>query len=236
MSKDNFIQSAESLNIKTRYTCPSRPPSRPYKYHLYPVKQISTLHTALQAKKDNDVRIIQYIVTSQKKLLLAQEGSSSTFTPTHKEMMINPARVKATVRAAGYLFLNTCGEIIGISNESEDFSNLSRESLLYPVAILHLMNAPIAKTFSVILTSDTDQFELTLEDRQTIVDKLPLNLIQEMLAANQSTKVIVRKPMTPEKIIVSTYHNIPFSTQCTEARELELIEEQHYVPSVECSS
>lgn len=236
MSKDNFLQSVESLNIQTRYTCPSRPPSRPYKHHLYPVKQFPALHTALHAKKDNDVRIIQYIVTPQKKLLLAQEGPSSAFIPTHKEMMTNPALIKASVLAAGYLFLNTSGEIIGISNESDDFVDLNLQSLLYPVAILHLMNAPIAKTFSVIPT-DTHQFELTLEDRQTIVETLPLSLIKAILAANQDPKVIVREPIPPTKITLSTHRDILFPTQSqkfTESRVLDLSEEQHYVPAIEC--
>jgi hypothetical protein len=239
MSKDIFIHSAESLNQETPYTCASRPPSRPYKYHLYPIKLISALNTVLQARKDNDTRLIQYIVSPQNELLLTQEGPPSTFIPTHKEMKLKPTSTKVSVLAAGYLFLNSAGEIIGISNESEDFKEQSLLSLLRPVAILHIMKAPIAKNFSVIPnTPDTHQFELTAEDRQEIVEKLPLNFIKVMLAANQKTKVITREPAPSTKVMLGAHREILFTMQSlmTESRTIEQHDEFHYQTGVECAN
>jgi len=237
MSKDIFIRSAASLHQEMPYTCRSRPPSRLYKYHLYPIQLLQTLHAALQARKDNDVRLIQYVVTPQNELLSAQEGSPGMFIPTHKEMNLKAnTAAKASVLGAGYLFLNASGEIIGISNESDDFKAQSLLSLLWPVSILHLMKAPIAEIFSIIPnTTDTHQFELTTQDRQDLVEKLPLSLIKAILAANQKTKVMTREPTPSSKIMLGAHPEVLFTSPHRSTGFVIESHEESYSPVIECA-
>jgi hypothetical protein len=156
--------------------------------------------------------LIQYVVSPQNELLLAQEGIPSTFIPTHKEMKLKTTSATVSVFAAGYLFLNSAGEIIGISNESDDFKEQDLLSLLRPVSILHILKAPVAKNFSVIpSTLETHQFELTAENRQEIVEKLPLNCIEAMLTANQKTKIITREPTSSAQIMQGVRREVLFT-------------------------
>lgn len=218
MSKDNFIRSAALLTSQIHYTCPSRPPSRPYKHHLYPASQFSALLTALQARKnENDIRYIQYVVTPQKKILLAQAEGNSAFIPTHKSMAYtNFAQTQAAVLSAGLIFLSPEGKIMGISNESVDFPHLSTESILWVVAGLHVLNVQMEENLSIIPnTPHTMQFILTPQDRQHILEQLPLSVIPTFIEAHRESQVIIHQESN--EIMLSKHRDVdlPLVFNCT---------------------
>ncbi len=190
-SKDEFIDAARLLSPQVRSTCPIGPsPELYYKHHIFPVKLFSLLLTTLQAKPDHDERSIKLIVNLQKKLLLAQAGPHGTYVPSHKNMA--SSLMKPSVLSAGLMYLGPQGEVIGLSNENNDFE-LSVKSLLWPLIIMHLMNnVPIDGSLSII-GSHGASFELTLTDREDIIENLALQTLQSLLHANRDTRVIIRE-------------------------------------------
>lgn len=228
-SKDSFILNATSLTAQ-RYTCPTRPPSRPYKHHLYPVTQVSALITAIQARKqETDIRFIQYVVTPQKKILLAQAEGSDAFIPTHQSMAyMNLGQTNSSVLSAGFIFLSPEGKIMGISNESQDFPNQSLESILWVVAGLYVLNVPTEENLSIIPnTPNTMQFLLTTADRQIILEQLPYNTIRMLIAAHQDSKVIIRQE--PQKILLTQHRTILFPINPYLEISLDKSEDNPYV-------
>ncbi len=189
-SKDEFINAAKSLHYQLRVTCPlGSPPELYYKHHIFPVKLLSLLLKTLQAKPDHDERSIKFIVNQLKKLLLAQAGTPGTYTPSHSNM--TSSVMKPSVLSAGVIYLDPQGQILGLSNENDNF-DVSVKSLLWPLSILHLMNVPLSSNLSIIGKDETP-FELTIKDREDIIDHLPLQTLQLLLHANRDTKVMVRE-------------------------------------------
>lgn len=189
-SKDEFIEAAKLLNYQQRVTCPlGSPPELYYKHHIFPVKLLSLLLTTLQAKPDHDERSIKFIVNQLKKLLLAQAGAPGTYTPSHSDMTASV--MKPSVLSAGVVYLDPQGQILGLSNENDNFE-ISIKSLLWPLAILHLMNVPLTSNLSII-GKDATPFELNVGDREDIISLLPLQTLQLLLHANRDAKVMVRE-------------------------------------------
>lgn len=196
LTKTELIDnSTTSLALDAQYICNKTPVSRDaFKHLLYPIKQLPAFRTALQASSDDDKRIAQYVVTNEKKLLIAREGTPSASTPGHRDMSHGP------VIAAGHIFFNAAGDVVGLSNESDDFEELTVHSMLWPVLILHLTNTPLATPF-IIIPSIIDkhgfntpgEFELTRADRIQLADKLAPSLSQALLETNQDDVIITRE-------------------------------------------
>jgi hypothetical protein len=196
LTKVEFIHSATSLLHETQYSCQSKTDVvlLCFKHCLYPIKQLPAFLSALQASNE-DIRIARYIVTHKKQLLLAREGHPSASIPGHQHM------TDSSILAAGRIFFNAQGEIVGLSNESEDFPTLALQSMLWPVLILHFMHVPLTTPFLVIPYADTQtgdvhllhQFELTLTDRFNITSLLPESFCHNLIAANQHETTLIRK-------------------------------------------
>jgi hypothetical protein len=202
--KDEFIHTAKFLTprVRIKASMASLPQELYYKHHIFPVKLFSLLLNTLQAKPDHDARNIKFVTTSQKKLLLAQAGAHGAYVPSCKQMVSSVMRSSAL--SAGLIYLNPQRLVIGISNENDSFE-LSVKSLLWPLAIMHLMNIPIDPNLSIIGKNEAP-FELTPNDREQIIENLPLQTLQSMLHANRSPRVIIRES-------VCTRHHLFTSNQ-----------------------
>lgn len=189
-SKDEFVDAAKSLSLQRGASCPiGAPPELYYKYHIYPVKLFSLLLATLQEKPDHDERSIKFVTSLQKKLLLAQAGSHGTYVPSCRHMVTSV--MQPTVLSAGLIYLNPQGEVIGLSHENDSFQ-LSVKNLLWPLIIMHLMNAPMAANLSIIGENEIS-FELTPADRTQIIENLRLQTLKSILHANRDTHVIIRE-------------------------------------------
>ena len=205
LTKTELINnSAVSLALETQYSChTTRAPRDTFKHTLYPIKQLPAFQTALQASRDGDKRIAQYIVTNKKQMLIAREGTPSASIPGHQDMD------NAPVLAAGHIFFNAAGEVVGLSNESDDFKALEVDSMLWPVIILNLLKIPLATPFIIIPStldldktdsiSTTGEFELTLTDRLTLTENLSSNLREDILKANQNDMIITREHLSEQR-------------------------------------
>ena len=186
-NKAEFINSSGLLTPTLHYPSHSIAHPPDYKYVLYPIKKIDAFHNELRTSNTDDFRIAQYIVTDKQQLLISREGTPGMTIPRHQHMN------KGSILSAGYIFFEgKSGKIVGISNESSDFEHLNLKCLLWPVAILQLMNAPVADIFSITPNHEIRQFELNKKDRQTIVEGIPSRLRKSALAANQCDKIIKR--------------------------------------------
>ena len=201
--------SATFLAHRTHYISHKAPfPRETFKHFLFPVKKLSALQTN---RHDDDKRIAQYVVTTQKTLLIAREGTPSSSTPSHQDMS------HGHVLAAGHIFFNAANEVVGLSNESDDFEELSVHSMLWPVLILHLTGTTLATPFILIPSvidndgfNTSGEFELTRADRIMLTEKLSPRFCQAIQNANQAEAIIIREHLS-KKHLVSTA-NTPHSS------------------------
>ena len=147
--------------------------NKPGKNILYSVDQLSAMPTRYD--------IIKYVVDSSLRMWLSRGDEPDR---GHAEMGLNE------ILAAGYLFLNDQNEIIGVSNESPDFEQQDFVSLLWPVSILQVKRAPIAKQFSIVDSSSQRECQVALDERISITQNLKMPNRDAIRAANLSSRVL----------------------------------------------
>lgn len=163
-------------------------------HRFYPIRQYDSLIKLMQLITDDSHQFMgRYIVTTERRMLVAREGEPGFFIPTHLQM----SRHKP-VLAAGNFFFNAKGEITAFNHDCPDFET-TVESLVWPLIITELMNASLAESFHLIshvLDQERNMIPkayvyLSQADRQALraeISKETRDTIQE---DNQDTQVIL---------------------------------------------
>ncbi|MFY7697461.1 MAG: hypothetical protein ACOVQX_01350 [Legionella sp.] len=189
-----FQQSIEK-NTLTVYAPVKRPQQTPHRekelrHRFYPIKQLEALIDVLSKMdddEDDDYKFsIRYLVTEDKQLLLAREGKEGKYIPAHKT-------IRNRCLAAGNLYFSRdFKKIIKINHQSGDFQP-SIESLLWPLAILYFMQAPLEK--NLIIELNKKSINHTIMSTELIVSDivlkklLPHELATTVIEANQATAI-----------------------------------------------
>ncbi len=169
---------------------PGRPSADNSYYHtFYPTQQLSELTDVLKIldadEPLNDRFTARYLVTKEKTLLFAREGRPGVDIPAHRE-------IRGECLAAGnILFSEDYEHITGVNHQSGDFHS-TQGSMVWVIAILLFMNAPIADSFTLILSNEvagdfvSTRHEITKEALAALVP----DAIHEIdLSANQTLSI-----------------------------------------------
>ena len=173
------------LAKKTTYDPVKRQPKRPrrdnsYQHILYPIQQLAALTAVLRTVDDDACKYsVRYLVTTEGKLLFAQEGLPGFSIPKHRQIR------EKCLAAGNVYFSDDYKSITKINHCSGDF-HPSADSLIWPIAALYLLKAPIAVPFTVETSSVNPQGVFTVEASYS----LELKQIDDLLSAEMKTHIL----------------------------------------------
>ena len=173
------------LAKKTTYDPVKRQPKRPrrdnsYQHILYPIQQLAALTAVLRTVDDDACKYsVRYLVTTEGKLLFAQEGLPGFSIPKHRQIR------EKCLAAGNVYFSDDYKSITKINHCSGDF-HPSADSLIWPIAALYLLKAPIAVPFTVETSSVNPQGVFTVEASYS----LELKQIDDLLTAEMKTHIL----------------------------------------------
>jgi len=162
-------------------------------YAIYPLTQLDTFITALKKlacstdseSDDENAHSMRFVVTADKQILFAREGVVSASIPRHEE-------IRGKCLAAGKIvFSQDYKSIIKVNHCSGGFCP-KFSSLVWPLAILAQMRAPLADTVEVeewgVVKS---KFQAVRSQKMTIGDiqKLVPQLSKPMISINNSQEI-----------------------------------------------
>jgi hypothetical protein len=138
---------------------------------------------------------VRYLVSTDKQILFAREGRPSQYIPQHKQ-------IRSTCLAAGNIYFSQDFKSIRkIDHCSGDF-HPNTSSLVWPLAILVHMNAPLAKTLFVEESTVDNQghFAVTTLHEITATELkrlIPQTVPPDIIVINSSTH-IEQSPQSPQ--------------------------------------
>ena len=131
---------------------PAKPSEDTSYYHtVYPTQHLSELTTLLKTLDEdepiNDRFTARYLVTKEKTLLFAREGKPGIDIPAHRAIR------NECLAAGNIIFSEDYESITGINHQSGDFHS-TQGSMVWALAILLFMNAPLADSFTLIISDE----------------------------------------------------------------------------------
>lgn len=231
LTKANFLKKVSYLKTETKsldvnYASPSR--HDVFRFSLYPISQLNKFQHWILTTTNDDKRIAKFVVTKNKTLLIAQEGKASHLIPHHGDM------AKHGALAAGFIFFNLNGEVIGVSNESDDFKNQSLHSMLWPLIILLTKGVPLAPLITVINHDPIMQLHITKNDLEQMITDLSDNLRASIEKANNISDVIIHEKLLPTPYHLYNMLNSPLFKKIDARPRIETNESVAYKQKIEC--
>ena len=198
LTKAEFLKKVSYLKTETKslnVNHASRSRYDVFRFSLYPISQLKKFQHWILTTTNDDKRIAKFVVTKNKTLLIAQEGKASHLIPHHTDM------AKHGALAAGFIFFNLNGEVIGVSNESDDFKDQALQRMLWPLIILLTKGVPLAPLITVINHDPIMQLHITKSDLDQMIADLSHDLRSSIEKANNISDVIIH-----EKLLPTPYH------------------------------
>jgi len=212
---DLFSSFFESEKI---YSPVKRPPQTPssqksYKHCFYPLLKLDALIAELKKLSDDEDEnkfSVRYLVTPDKKIIFAREGREGRDIPAHKSM-------NSTCLAAGNIFFSPDFKLITkINHQSGDF-HPDMASLLWPLAILSLMKAPLANPFIIEVGGDPKSTILLEVDPADIAAFFASSEVEQEMMLQNSSQVIA---INEHSVASSRHYRFNFNAAPKKPRSL----------------
>jgi hypothetical protein len=194
LTKAEFLKNVSYLKTETKsldVNYSSRSHHDAFRFFLYPISQLNKFQHWILTTTNDDKRIAKFVVTKDKTLLIAQDGKASHLIPHHGDM------AKHGALAAGFIFFNLNGEVIGVSNESDDFKDQSLQRMIWPLIILLTKGVPLAPLITVINHDPIMQLHITKNDLDQMITYLSEDLRASIENANNISDVIIHEKLPP---------------------------------------
>ena len=198
LTKAEFLENVSFLKKDTQeldLKHSSRQHLEAFRFSFYPISQLNKFQRWIITTTNDDKRIAKFVVTKDKTLLIAQEGKAGHLIPRHGDM------AKHGALAAGFIFFNPSGEVIGVSNESDDFKDHTLQRMLWPLIILLTKGVPLGPLITVINHDPLMQLHITKSDLDQMMTNLSDDVRLSIEKANNISDVIVY-----EKLLPTSYH------------------------------
>lgn len=184
-----------------------RPPATPRrdrtsKHTLYPIEHLSELITELEKLDDDEGNkkfSVRYLVDEEHVLWLAREGKPGRYVPAHRQM-------RESCLAAGNIFFSKdFTQITKINHQSGDF-HPDAASLLWPLAILNSMKAPLSDSCVIEIghLSLSGDFEIASElsltsEEMTFILSDSVAVQEKLIAANHGKTLQIMEYVAPAR-------------------------------------
>ena len=215
LTKADFLKNVSYLKTETRaldVNHASRQSHDVFRFSLYPISQLNKFQHWVLSTTNDDKRIAKFVVTKAKTLLIAQEGKASHLIPRHRDM------AKDGALAAGFIFFNLNGQVIGVSNESDDFKDQALQRMLWPLIIMLTKGVPLAPLITVINHDPMTQLDITKDDLDQMITKLSTDIRSSIENANNISDVIIDEKLLKTPYQLCNMLNTPFFRKTIDAR------------------